>query len=650
MKQWLALCGFSLLSASISAATVNSYSIDELMDLSLEELLNVEVSGISRKKENLFKSTSANHVITEEQIRRSGATSIAELLQRVPGFQVGRLSGNMWAINARSPAGRLSRQILVMIDGRKVYNPTINSVNWNRLDTYLPDIKQIEIILGPGGSLWGANAANGVINIVTKHSNDSQGTTGYAQAATSHLDYDAGGRYGYQTENGSGRVYIKSSKIAKGVYPEAQYQSIPGKFPELTTAHDQQTLASMGFRNDIELNNMQLLFTGDYLRADTQQVKISRFSPSEEILVDQEGGNLLSRLSLQHSENNRSTMHFYLDHMKQEHSAFSDTSTLYDLDFQNQLTWQNNSFLWGLGYRIVDHKTEHFDNTFGIALHPKDKQLNYSSGFAQLDYYLHPKLLLVTGLKFEDDPYTDLGVMPNLRLGYYPNQKNTLWLSASESISTPSRTYADSYLDMNGYENCHDFGATDHPELGCVIEIGDGSNVHASKMAVFEMGHRIQFLKSVLLDHNLFYNKYKDKNKEAIGIDYIYGYEASVNYEILNNLRSKFGLSYHKLTALEAHPNVLENNMAFSGLVTIEYDVSTNWQLDLFYRYMDKTVDTPSYQQLNLGSSYQLNSNWRVSLQLNDLLERYHTEAVADPTRANSAIERRALIKIDFSY
>lgn len=635
-----------LFSSSIVSAEV------DLMSLSLEELGSVKVGSALRKTESLFRSTSATYSISKEDIQTSGASSIAELLQYVPGFQVGRLSSNMWAVNARSPGFRLARQILIMIDGRKVYSPSTNTIFWDRLDTYLPDIERIEITRGPGASLWGTNASNGVVNIVTKSSRETTGLHSYLHAADEHLEHDIGLRWGYVSDTTTGRFYVKSKTIDESIYPGEGDQARLNRVEAFASAHDQQKLTSMGFRTDIDRGKVQFQLSGDYINSETEEVKIFSL-PIDEILVEQEGGNALARVNVEHTEKFESTLHFYVDHLHRDTEMFKDTSTLYDFDYQGQIGLDGYAVTWGVGYREVKHNTLNLDTTFGQALLPAKEKLEYESAFIQAEYFITDKSIFSAGIKAEDDPYMGWEFMPNIRLGLYPSDLNTYWFAVAKAIFTPSRSYADGYLNLSGLGDCSayaGFGAVETPGVGCTIGVDDRSTLNSSSMIAYEVGHRAYFFNnSLLLDHTFFYNEFDDLNSESFKIDRAYGYEISVKHRWPDKINLEIGLNYHKVDDHGTESNE-GKSMDVSGFIKFQYHPQKNTHLSVFYRYLDQTDFTDSYDQFGFNLRYDLENGLSLSLIGKDLLDKYHVEPNVDTTRANSLIGRSVALKLEYSY
>ena len=333
--------------ARVGAAAGDFSAWDELTALSLEELMNVEVTLASRKEEKLFETAAAVWVITQEDLRRSGVTSIAEALRLVPGMQVGRIDANKWAVSARGFADRFAQKLLVLIDGRSVYNPLFSGVYWEVQDLVLEDVAQIEVIRGPGATLWGANAVNGIINIITRSARDTQG--GLVTLGTGTEERGFGGvRYGGRLgEHGRYRVYAKG--FARDGFVDAA--GGPG--------NDDWQMGRGGFRGDWRLGAVsELTVQGDLFSGDAGQIlRFPTLEPPFGRLVKDDtevsGGNLLGRWQRSLGERGDLKLQLYGDWFARTDSLGDWEYEIYDADFQHRFAWGvRQEIVWGAGYRF----------------------------------------------------------------------------------------------------------------------------------------------------------------------------------------------------------------------------------------------------------------------------------------------------------
>jgi len=636
----------------LTSSLFSQTSTDALFEMSLEELLDITVSGITRQKEDSFKSTSAVFVVSSEEIRRSGATNIPEILEMVPGFHVGQLSGNMFAVNARGGHSRFARQLLVMIDGRNVYSPTVNNVYWDQLDLIMEDIERVEVIRGPGSSLWGSNAANGIVNIVTKNSSSTEGILTYAQTATEHLNYDIAARYGYKTENQSGRIYAKQKELKRSIYPSLEEQSKSGNTTPYDESYDGKLHSHIGYRHDAQLNDdITFMLNTQYQQIKTEEVKT--FFGAEETLYKTDGAYILSSLDMTHSQTSNSKLQLYVDYLSRDNEEIDDTKTLYDVDFQNNFKIADLKTIWGLGYRYLNHSYHNSGNFYANSMNPSDEQLTYYSAFLQFSYmFLDESVELIAGSKYENNFYTGDEFMPTIRLGIYPNDTNTLWVSATKTASTPSRQSSDGYLDISAVtdpDGCAQVGGTIDPELGCSAAISEKTN--SSYMHVYELGYRIKLFSDLLLDQNVFYNQYEKHNNETDKLEFVMGYELSAKYLVNTDVTLNAFYTYHEAKNAEASISHEANAIPRNTLgLRSSVNVSKEAEFDMFYRHQSPTRGVNELNQLNFRFGYSFDSGVETSLLLSNILDRYHVEPNYATTRANSYIQTSALLKLTYRY
>ncbi len=391
----------------------------ELTDMSLEELMNIKVTSVSKRPEKLSHAEAAVFVITQEDIRRTGVTSIPEALRMVPGVEVARIDANKWAISARGFTRMFADKLLVLIDGRTVYTPLFSGVYWDVQDTLIEDVERIEVIRGPGASLWGANAVNGVINIITKHAKDTQGgllsmTTGTEENAVGGVRY--GGKINEETYY---RFYTKYLNHDDFVNSADQDMN-----------NDWEVFRS-GFRVDSGLSDTDsLTVQGDIYGGgigSTYQTPILQ----EPYAVDLDfndaiaGANLLSRWNRFFSDSSDISLQMYYDWTKREINVGGEERDTFDLDFQHHIRLNSrNDFLWGLGYRYT---ADSFDESTTAALEPSSRSDHLFSLFIQDEMELIEELLKLTvGSKFEHNDYTGFEYQPTARLLWTPHPRHAV--------------------------------------------------------------------------------------------------------------------------------------------------------------------------------------------------------------------------------
>ncbi len=415
-----------LLVMSCYASDENRMTIHDLKKLSLTELMEVEIfnpsgSLAARKVQKLSETPAALFVLTQEDIRRAGITSIPEALRMVPGLQVARMDSSQWAISARGLNEQFASKLLVMIDGRTVYSPLRSQVNWDVQGTLMEDIDRIEVIRGPGASLWGANAVNGVINIITKSAKDTQGTLITSTFAKGEEKNILGIRHGGKLgEDGHYRVY--------------------GKFYEHdSVVNDNWQMKRAGFDIDWDSFSLQGGIYDGFMKLNSA----SFTNPNEPInaTTTVSGLHLLSRW-----QHGNMILQSYFNRMKRNGTYWDSTHNIYDIDFQHssQLS-DKHEFIWGLGFRYTDSSIDNSEFTSYI---PNNKKYNLFSAFVQNEFIVTDDLRLIIGSKFEQNHSTGFEIQPNIRMLWNINEKHSMWAAVSRAVRTPSRIDQDLQLNI----------------------------------------------------------------------------------------------------------------------------------------------------------------------------------------------------------
>lgn len=404
--------GFWLLAASTDAADTNQVvqSSDDLESMTLEQLVNVQVTSVSKKETDLFTSPAAISVITQDDIRRNGFTSIPDALRMIPGMDVAQISGDQWAVSARGFNSEFAGDMLVLIDGRTVYTPASSGVFWDSQDVVMEDVDRIEVIRGPGATLWGANAVNGVINVITKSAAETQGGL---VAAT------------YGTEEQPITTVRYGGELASNLYYRVfgKYSQQPGLESSTgSSTPDESSGFHGGFRLDYEPPTQNTFtFQGDYYAGnDGRRISQITLAPAAVLPLNTEeennGGNVLGRWTHTISEDSEMTLQAYYDHVEQGDGFGQEIRNTFDVDLQHRLALgARNDIVWGAGYRYTD-----IENTpdFNLVWTPESSHLQLGNIFAQDEITLVPDRLHFTlGSKFEYNNLTGLEIQPSARLG-----------------------------------------------------------------------------------------------------------------------------------------------------------------------------------------------------------------------------------------
>lgn len=474
----------------------------DLSMLSLDELLNLSVVSAAKVPGKVMKTPAAITVITGEDLRRNGVRSIPEALRMVPGMHVYQIDANKWAVSARGFSSRFANKMLVMIDGRIVYSTLFSGVFWDVQDLMMEDIDRIEVIRGPGGTLWGANAVNGVINIITKDSADTQGGLVALRAQTGP-DGEVSARYGgWLNDRTSYRVYGK-------FFDRASFENSAGD-----DANDQWHQGRGGFRMDMNVSaTNQLTLQGDiYDGKSGESVRYVTSAKPFLIRASAEtpvtGGNVLGRWNRVFSKRSEITLQAYYDHSERDEFFIDETLDTVDVDFQHRLDVVDSlEVLYGLGYRYTRSNTagvEILPGMYTYALQPRISRNNLFSGFLQSRLrFAGDRGELTLGTKVEHNDYTGFEWQPNGRVLWSINKDHSLWAAVSRSVRTPSRLEHDADINVGSLVEPTQHG------LNLFIRLMGNENLNVEKVYSYEAGYRGRMAKPLFVDATLYYNKYK---------------------------------------------------------------------------------------------------------------------------------------------
>lgn len=482
---------------------------DLFFDLDLKEVLNLEITSVSKKPQTVSQAAAAVFVITSDDIRRSGANNVPDVLRTVPGIQVAQISNNAWAVSARGMAGRYSNKLLVLIDGRSVYSPMFSGVHWDVQDVLLSDVERIEIIRGPGASLWGANAVNGVINILTKSAAATQGSLLEASAGTRE-DYALAARYGGKLADvGHWRLY------GKAFDREASIVESTG-----ARGNDEWKQQRVGFRVDLAASPRDALTVqGDFYQGRSGEsaslnMLQAPYRPAVDLDQRLSGANLLARWQRDVSASDSFTLQSYLDHTQRNWPAHvNETRSTFDVDLQYRTRrLANHDLVIGTGYRQSrDRNRATYSGVpadvlqFVTFADPSNSRRLYSLYF-QDDITLIPaKLVLTLGSKLEHNDNTGFENQPNARLLWMPSESSTFWGSAARAVRTPSRFDDGGYSNFTVVPPLSSVNPSPLPVL--VVSYGDTGSEY---LTAYELGWKQRIAPALSLDLALFHNEYED--------------------------------------------------------------------------------------------------------------------------------------------
>lgn len=650
-------------------------TLDSYLELEFEDLLQREVTSVSKKKQKLSEAAAAIFVITQNDIRRSGVTSIAEALRMAPGIQVARIDSNKWAISSRGFNSQIANKLLVLIDGRSVYIPSFSGVYWDSQDTLLEDIDRIEVIRGPGAAVWGANAVNGVINIITKQASETTGVLLTAGAGNEEKGF-ASLRYGTKlNENTHGRAYFKFNNRDDS-YTETyegdagdDWQSFQGGFRLDGTLGTSKAWTLQGDLYDVDgSQTIQGVFLDPALPENSAPWRDFNI-PS---YLNSSGWNLLGRWQHRSSDDSSASLQVFYDHNKREELVLDQQHDTFDIDFQHRFSpKQGHDVVWGLGYRHIEDK---FRGSFSFSIAENTKSFEIFSAFIQDEIALNSDTLsLIIGSKFEHNDFTGFEAQPNVRFLWTPKSEHSIWASVSRAIRTPSRVERNSRIPVAIVP----FGPPPAPPL--VVALAGDEETESESLLAYELGYRVQPSENISVDLSLFYNEYddvtsfeSDSSSPVISFDNQIkakscGVELAIDWRVNEWWRLQTNYSHIQLS----HESDASSTTDTLSPATIEgaspenqislgsaMDISNNISLNLWLYYVDELsatnfdpdVTVPNYTSVNLRFAWQPMENLELSIVGQNLSESRHSEFVGRDLIIPSEIERSLLTKIRWHF
>jgi iron complex outermembrane recepter protein len=609
---------------------------NELADMSLEQLSNIVVTSVTKQQERLIDAAASIYVISGEDIRRSGANTLPEALRLAPNLQVARVSSNTYAISARGFNNAIGNKLLVLVDGRTVYTPLFSGVFWDAQDVMLEDVDRIEIISGPGATLWGANAVNGVINIITRAAAGTQGTL----AAAGGGNRETGGAVrqgGALGDDGHYRIYAKG------------FSEFHTDLPDGSSQHDRFDRAQLGFRADRAIGASNYTLQGDAYYGETEPDVSGRPTVS--------GVNLLGRYTTRLANESTLQVQTYFDHTERNDPYYySDRIDLFDIELQHAIKLgATQNFIWGGGYRYArDSTNTHYDSPspFVQAFLPPAMNLYWGNLFAQDEIALQPKLSLTLGIKAEYNVFTHMEYLPNARIAWRATGDMMLWAAASRAVRAPARLDRDYYLYI---------AVPGKPLLPLIV---GGAGFESEVAHVYELGYRAQPLPQVSFSATGFYSIY-DKLRSgepgpfAVVQNQMYGttdgIETWATYHAAQNWRLSAGLMWlHEDIKIRpgspdpTGPQALGNDPTVQWQLHSTHDISDKLELDFMLRHVGELPKptVPAYSSFDLRVGWHVDRNTDVSLAAQDLFDPRHREYNGNLATTASEIQRGVFLKV----
>jgi iron complex outermembrane recepter protein len=599
-----ALAAALLLTAPAIAAAADDAApptAAELKQLPLEMLLDVEVTSAAKRPQALSETAAAISIVTADDLRRSGVRSLPEALRLAAGLHVARFDGRTWAITARGFNSLAGNKLLVLVDGRSVYTPLFSGVFWDVQNPLLEDVERIEVVRGPGATLWGANAVNGVINVITRHAaGDEQRTFG----AFRH-----GGTLGTKPGSGHYRAY------AEYQYRDALASADGG------SKHDPLRIAQAGFRADRALAAGDLTLQGDVYGG---RVGHPTFDDTEV-----GGGNVLGTWSRPLGAGSDLTLRAYVDHtLRDAPSQFRERRDTFDLDLQHRWRRGRHDMLWGGGYRSSRDRVR---STPAIVFDPERETIAVGNLFVQDQVRLGKRWRAQLGLRFEDQSTAESELLPALTLAWQLAPDRLLWAGAGRAVRAPTRIDRDIVV----------------PGVGPPLFVGN-KEFESEEALAYELGYRMAASAAAVLEAVAFYNDYDHLRTQEgptglgapvqlgnRGHGHIRGLGVSGSWQALQRLRlvggatilrSHFGVEPGSRDLTRGRDEANDPHDYWS--LRADLDLPRDLELDATLRHVGALPNpaVPSYTELDLRLAWRRPSGWELALVGQNLLHSQHPE------------------------
>ncbi|MFK0571165.1 TonB-dependent receptor plug domain-containing protein [Endozoicomonas sp.] len=669
-----------IIPVNLQAGSDIDVSYDTLLDLSLEELISLDVpdvTSVSKRKQRLMDSPAAVYVITNEDIQRSGVTSIPEALRMVPGMQVARLNGNTWSISTRGFNYIFANKLLVLIDGRTVYSPLFSGVNWDVQDTMLEDVARIEVIRGPGAALWGANAVNGVINVITKYAADTQGgllSTGFGSEEKAFSAYRYGGELG---DDGHYRAFFKTFNRDGMANPDG------------SGANDGWKINRTGLRADWRTETGTEASIQGEIYDGTTSPPLTLFNYNgtlekdtiADLSRDQQGGHLIGNYKQYYSDGSNFSVKGYYDRYENYDYRVTEKRDIGDIEFQHQiLPWDNHDIIWGLGYRLTKYNLSDMNN---ITMPQTSRTDELYSAFIQDHITLSPDWSLALSTRFEHNDFTSYEFQPNAKVTWKATENRTFWGSLSRAVKTPSiseTAVTTRGINFLGDDIVGSQLATLSQNGPFLMSISGNESLESEELTALEFGYRELFNNSFRIDVTAFYNQYRDimayvnantclpgtswtenygtplcvldENPSLVppnliiefpttlvnGLDAkTYGLEVVADWQVNDWWKLQANFSTFQIDAL-AHENeryrkeneILIEELSATNTANLRSSMNlpNQWYLDLWVRYMDNLTNAGvgAYTALDMRIAKKFGKDFEISLVGQNLFDKQRLE------------------------
>ena len=642
----------------------------DLTKVNLEDLMNIEVTSVAKKEQRLSRTAAAVFVITQNDIRHSSATNIPDLLRMVPGVDVAQINASKWAISIRGFNGQYSNKLLVLIDGRTVYSPLLSGVFWDAQDVPLENIDRIEVIRGPGATVWGANAVDGVISVITKKASDTQGGLLTQGVGTSD---QAGGIARYGGKFGSNAAYrVFADGFAYNHFPD-----VAGR-----NGNDGWNIVQGGFRVDANASAQDsITVEGDAHSGNAGEMVssvVSIFPPVNGALPFNDrfsGWNLLSRWNHVVSPHSETSLQVYFDRSTRGDGTYGIGVNTFDVDFQQHVGWgERHDFVWGGAYRVSSDQTV---TTPRISFNPASRTTQLFSCFVQDEIAVLPdRVYLSLGFKLEHNDYTGFGLQPSARISWTLSNRNMFWAAVSQAERTPARS--DTNIRVN-------YAVLPGPNgLPLLISIFGNPGFKNEVVRTVEAGYRTQLTNRFSLDATVFFNNYSDLVSLEPGTPFLetrppplhvgiprffanlehgetHGLEVSANWRVVNRWSLSPGYSF---LTIHLHRDALSQDLTTAAeteggsphhqaQLRSHVDLPGKWSWNMSAYFVGRlwAQGVPSYTRLDTNLTWQPAERFSITVAGENLLKDHHLEYMGPYSSIlPSMIKRSAYAKIAWRF
>lgn len=676
--------------ALVPCITTNSFATtemdDDLFGLDLTQLMNIRVESATKRPQTLADTAAAIYVISSDEIRRSAATTLPEVLHLAPGVEVARINGSTWAVTVRGYQSQFANKLLVLIDGRSVYTPLYSGVYWDSQMPMMDDIDRIEVIRGPGSSLWGSNAVHGVINIITKHSADTQGhllTAGAGDVEKGYARY----RGGHEFDSGAFRYYAQYRK---------QDESIDAVTGE--DARDDYETLSAGFRTDWQSANQdRFTLQGDYMEADKNNnislhPYVEQQVPNVREDIGSENANMLFRWQHPYAGGNSHVLQTYVDWADRNESTYRYERTTIDIDYQfNHLKNNWHQLTWGFSYRWI---TDDYEGTYAFDLLEDELEYDQATAFIQDEFFITDNLTAILGVKLENTEFTDFEYQPTARILWNSSDELTLWGAVSRAIRTPSRGGRSILIHgqiPESIQNAAKLAIQDAygfpPSVGTVFgELAGSEDFTEETMIAYETGARYQITPDLFIDAAAYYHDYSHLRTFELDIEnpvspvetdfatyyvatanfyydneaegHAEGFELAANWNVLNSWQMKLSYTYQNFIAESYDSGSATGASEFAdqspqnqAMLRSWHELGPNWELDWTLKYYDELPDNQieEYTDMDIRVGYLAHPQLDIALVGKNLFDSPRVE-FEDTIQGPYRTEMRRSVYLQFTW